>query len=78
MKLLFDYKISKMKIYSSVLILFMSLMFTNAMGHDHRIVKLKDFTHESTYLPIFGGQKFTIEVEGNPTTVFICELETES
>ncbi len=78
MKLLFHYKIRKMKIYSSILILFMSLMITNAMDHEHRIVKLKDFTHESTYLPIFGGQKFTIEVEGNPTTGFIWELETES
>jgi len=67
-----------MKIYSCVLILFMSLMLTNSFEQEHRIARLKDFTHESTYLPIFCSQKFTIEVDGNPSTGFIWALETET
>ena len=60
------------------MILLISLMFSNSFHQDHRIVKLKDFEHESTYLPIFCGQKFTIEVEGNLSTGFIWAFETDS
>jgi len=67
-----------MKTFRLALILLISLTLSNSFHQDHRIVKLKNFEHESTYLPIFCGQTFTIEVEGNLSTGFIWALETES
>jgi predicted secreted protein len=62
------------------LIIFIILAYSKIKSNDEefRIVKLKDFTGENSYLPVKCGQKFTIEIEGNPTTGFQWSLESKS
>jgi predicted secreted protein len=45
---------------------------------DFRIININDFQGEGSYLPLKTGQKFIIELEGNPTTGYYWFLdETE-
>jgi len=61
-----------------IIFIYMSFSKIKSNDEEFRIVKLKDFTGENSYLPVKCGQKFTIEIEGNPTTGFQWSLESKS
>ena len=69
-----------MKIFSLLnpILLFLQVIFIRSNEDEFRIVKLNDFSGENSYLPVKCGQKFIIEIAGNPTTGYVWTLEGSS
>ena len=44
-------------------------------ANDFRVININEFQSEGSYLPLKSGQKFIIELEGNPTTGYAWFLE---
>lgn len=57
------------------LLILLSACCTLASANEFRIININDFKGEGTYLPVKSGQKFIIELEGNPTTGYGWFLE---
>jgi predicted secreted protein len=60
---------------SVFIILILNLITIHAQDSEVRIINIKDFQGEGSYLPLKSGQKFIIELEGNPTTGYSWFLE---
>lgn len=58
-----------------LIILTFLISLTTLLTNEDRIIRLKDIEGENSYIPVRGGQKFTIEIEGNPTTGYQWQLE---
>jgi predicted secreted protein len=56
---------------------FLILIFLNLCHakDEFRIINIDDLKGEGSYIPVKSGQKFIIEMEGNPTTGFSWFLE---
>jgi predicted secreted protein len=69
-----------MKTFSlvKIFLILLQLIAIKSNEENIRIVNLKDFTGENSYLPVVCGQTFIIEVNGNPTTGYSWTLEVDS
>jgi len=69
-------KIFSLKLLSLIFILNAFINLSNCHEED-RIIRLRELNlnDEETYIPVKSGQKFTIELEGNPTTGYSWFLE---
>ena len=61
--------------------IFLTIIFQNIVlikSEEDRIIRMKELNLDSkeTYIPVKSGQKFTIEIEGNPSTGYSWFLET--
>ncbi len=65
------------KVFGIFLILNALIIISNCHEED-RIIRLKELnlSDQETYIPLKSGQKFTIELEGNPTTGYSWFLHT--
>lgn len=57
--------------YTFLILLFLKYCLTQ----DFRVININEFQTEGSYLPVRGGQKFIIELDGNPTTGYSWFLE---
>ena len=57
-----------------ILIFFISAVYSSS-NEEFRKINIKDFEGDQSYLPLKAGQKFIIELEGNPTTGYMWYLE---
>lgn len=60
---------------SVFIILILNVITIHSQDNEFRIINIKDFQGEGSYLPLKSGQKFIIELEGNPTTGYSWFLE---
>jgi predicted secreted protein len=69
-----------MKTFSlvKIFLILLQLIAIKSNEENIRIVNLKDFTGENSYLPVVCGQTFIIEVNGNPTTGYSWTLEVDA
>lgn len=56
-------------------ILIISIVYCLNQQNEFRILNLNDIKDLDSYIPIKLGQKFIIEIEGNPTTGYMWSLE---
>lgn len=57
-------------------ILTITLLYNiNCDNSEYRIINLGNITTENAYIPVISGQKFILELEGNPTTGYSWFLE---
>ena len=65
---------SKVLVSTGLILLLVQFAIASDKG-EFRIININDFNGEGVYLPVKSGQKFIIEVEGNPTTGYIWFLD---
>ncbi len=53
-----------------------NLLQSTILAEEHiRVINIELFKDENAYLPVKVGEKFTIEINGNPTTGYLWILE---
>jgi predicted secreted protein len=55
-------------LFITIALTIFSIIICNTNNDEFRLIKLSDLSDENSYIPVKAGQKFTLELEGNPTT----------